>query len=110
MFTVDKYKIDFMRLPNGATLCRIRDITSEAFCSGLATLHPNDTYDKVEGKKVALSHAMRNWKTDFDKDARTEIWQQFWLWVRTWSHSNAMRYESRGKEKCNERICEETTV
>ena len=110
MFRVDKYKIDFMRLPNGSTLCRIRDITSDAFCSGLATLHPNDSYDRVEGKKIALSHAMRNWKMDFDKSMRVKIWKQFWLWVRTWSHKNAIKYEGRGREVKYECVYKKASV
>lgn len=63
--------------------------------TGIARLHPNDTPDKVVGKKIALRKAIGVWFdyhkewhyncADFyKKGVRTAIWKAFWNWVADW--------------------------
>ena len=67
--------------------------------TGIAKLHPNDSVDRVVGKKIALRNAMlAGYKTyekgrktkvpiyhsNFTKQVRTAIWKAFWAWVATW--------------------------
>lgn len=108
MFKTDKYKITFKRIkPAFNIVCQIFDLTGKEYEVILATaasvLHPQDKYDKIKGKKIALTKAMIdhyefkevNGKTvkvpiwRFDKVDRAIIWQAFWNWVDSW-----------GKEKC----------
>ena len=84
------------------TVCEIWEANDD-FCDfvGVAKLHPKDKLNKVLGKKIALLNAMIKrivWLTDpitnkrekhiewyFSKQDRTEIWEAFWAWVKSWN-------------------------
>lgn len=38
--------------------------------------HPNDTYDKIKGKKIALKRLLET-AVSFDKEVRTAFWTEF---------------------------------
>ena len=91
------------------TICEIyvKDDTQEVpNFTGIAKLHPNDTPDKIVGKKIALRNAIGTWDSvrkewDYNcanfykKGVRIDIWKAFWAWVESWSRS--MGYSNRNK-------------
>lgn len=102
MFKVGRYTVTFKRHfhrePSHGrydTVCTILVDGSErkAYAYlGVAKLHPKDQPDKVVGKKIALAHALAEKQfvsvRQFDKYARTEIWQAFWAWVESWKNDS----------------------
>jgi hypothetical protein len=91
MFTVGNYQISFKKSknldvrPNNNydTICRICSSSSNKTpFSATAFLHPNDKYDKIIGKKIALTKAIS--MMNISKDERTSIWKAFWSWVESW--------------------------
>jgi hypothetical protein len=99
MFKIMNYRVRFSRLQDSdVTYCYV-DRDDEGFSCGQAKKHPSDGYCKVEGKKVALTHAL-NAEPESDayvpKSDRVAIWRAFWEWIRSWSASNGVRYEGRG--------------
>jgi len=123
MFQVNEYKIVFRRrwhlrtsdYGNGRydTVCEIYKIgleesSSEPSFTGVAKLHPNDSVDRIVGKKLALKRALdamlpsdeqrygeilsNYYERQFkNKAERTAIWKAFWTWVASWPNqpSNA---------------------
>jgi len=84
------FKISFQRQDSHIrgkvdTLCEIRRINSEnsLISSATAHLHPKDKYDKVKGKKVALTKALAKCLL-FDKIDRGCFWLDFRHWVNSW--------------------------
>ena len=76
--------------------------------TGIARLHPNDTPDKIVGKKIALRNAIGVWDDEneewsyscadfFYKKVRTAIWKAFWGWISLWSPRHEYLYSSRAK-------------
>lgn len=67
---------------------KLNDIVyhKEPSFTGIARLHPNDTPDKIVGKKIALRNAldMGFLSLPVNKDIRTAIWKAFWEWVAAW--------------------------
>ena len=116
MFQVNEYKIVFRRrwhlrtsdYGNGRydTVCEIYKIgleesSSEPSFTGVAKLHPNDSVDRIVGKKLALrralgailpndkqrygEHVSDHYRRMFkNKTDRTAIWKAFWVWVSQW--------------------------
>lgn len=89
------YKIRFERaLKTDTTYCQIYLYEANApvmvVGKGVAHLHPKDKYDKVIGKKVALTKALREHQY-FDKVMRREVWIAFWLWVGSWGANDTGR-------------------
>ena len=109
MFTINKpemgmeMRIDFYRVPHPDnesrfdTVCRITYYDDLPPFIGVAKLHPNDSPDKVIGKKVALKNALIHsrehrgpfkgeiiihWR--YEKGRRNVIWKAFWAWVESW--------------------------
>jgi len=107
MFKTDKYKITFKREENIIELPfkNIKKDTAENFqlrtivwCyitklsepvldevhgwADSAILHPNDKYDKVIGKKIALTKNLK--RMNISKEERTVIWQAFWEMITSW--------------------------
>jgi len=129
MFKVDGYKINFWRftgnIPIPSQGMVLRDITScsirkegqkeeeEDIYSGLTVLNPIDEYDKVVGKKIALTHALTQ-ETIYIKDEtgtkvkriiwhvckeiRVEIWKAFWEWVDSWDSVSAVSLKEQNRE------------
>jgi len=61
------------------TICRIMDAeTGREVWSAMAKLHPNDSYNKFTGKKVALTRALHD---RFPKDDRKAIWKAFFTYA-----------------------------
>lgn len=120
MFQVNEYKIVFKRVWHNRrrstskdlresksykatdndgrydTKCEIyiKDLEVPRF-TGIARLHPNDTPDRIVGKKIALQNALGKYypKCDaiiyscanfYNKEVRTAIWKAFWGWVADW--------------------------
>jgi hypothetical protein len=54
------------------------------FESAIAYLHPKDKYDKVIGKKIALTKALAKCSSVFTKKVLKEIWVAFWEWAANW--------------------------
>ena len=96
MFTAAGYKIMFKRKHNkcfqimipgigyqnrDVTLCTVRELERNRTIVRPAILHPEDTYNKITGKKIALTKAIES----LDRRTRTIIWEAFWEWVESWS-------------------------
>lgn len=98
MFKVKDYKITFERKKVtfetggthkiGNTICKLFMATDDIPYEGNAKLHPNDQYDKIVGKKIALTKALAT--TGLQKPERTEIWKEFWEWIDSWKTQAAM--------------------
>lgn len=96
MFKTDKYKIIFERKENLQlhkgkfdTWCYLYDINSLEIpiAKNCAWLNPKDRYDKILGKKIALTKTLDI--ACLDKVERTEIWIAFWNWVESWDSQSA---------------------
>jgi hypothetical protein len=66
---------------------------------GMAILNPIDQYDKIVGKKLALTDALQNGNFSFGKYIRTNIWKYFWLWVSNWPSQIAVNLLKHEKTK-----------
>ena len=88
MFKTKNYKVTFQHkgkyctLEKGDTACYIFTNNENIPYVGVARLHPNDRFDKVIGKKIALTKCLTN--SGISKPERTEIWKAFWEWVTSW--------------------------
>jgi hypothetical protein len=111
MFKTDKYKITFERvsvLHNDKrfdTCCRIFNISHPEDFIGcqIACLNPKDKYDKIIGKKIALTKTLKY--INMDKVERAEIWQAFWEWVNSWEEQAINdRVKNRQKDFTNDQV------
>ena len=92
MFKTENYRIRFEKdFPSNLAKSRGRFNTrceiykeGEDCCDsmGIAFLHPNDSPDRIVGKKIALAQALED--MDTDKSTRTIIWNDFHKWVESW--------------------------
>jgi hypothetical protein len=91
MFTVGDFKVyfrhypeewgylstDFVIIPStyyrGKTVCYIDSLDGEALCNGYAYCSPNDTFDKVKGRKISLARALEG----LDKATRAQVWAKY---------------------------------
>jgi hypothetical protein len=83
-YTVRFEKIGNLQLKSGRfdTRCSIFDMMEHQVVSeGVAYLHPNDQYNRLLGKKIALTKALQKWS----RQDRTIFWRAFWEWVDTWN-------------------------
>ena len=94
MFIVDDYQIEFWKSHSLIisknkgrfdTVCQISDKYSGNLFKGVAYLHPKDSYDKVIGKKIALTRALADMRVN--RGFRTMIWRAFWEWVESWKQN-----------------------
>ena len=90
MFRVDNYRVSFrrsntinLRKNNYDTVCNIQNDITDMQYHNVAYLHPSDSYNKIIGKKIALTKTLTNMK--LNKHLRTKIWNAFWLWVESWN-------------------------
>ena len=108
MFQAGQYTVKFKRrwhhyLIGGThgrydTICEMYFPNMEAPCrTGKAKLHPDDSPDKVIGKKIALENALSS--SVMGKKSRTVVWKAFWLWVSTWSVGYTFLYGKRSEIK-----------
>jgi hypothetical protein len=44
---------------------------------GVSICHPKDNFCRAMGRKRALAHALSNNKTNFNKETRTVIWNEY---------------------------------
>jgi hypothetical protein len=90
MFKTENYTIRFKRNRTHQgdgfhTVCSIYRQNGITFLSAeIAFLHPKDRYNKITGKKVALTKALARYPNMFTKQQRKEIWEGFWKWVKGW--------------------------
>jgi len=138
MFDVNEYKIVFKRCWHGChkkvngrydTVCEIyvkeNGVYSLNPFTGVAKLHPNDSVDRITGKKLALRDAMIKeymlllitkekipvyqkekvpvYHLEFHiKSKRTAIWEAFWGWVATWPSKVDYNLEDTVARYCRE--------
>ncbi len=102
MFTVRNMKISFERremliyiksiketVVRDMTICRICDAATNKLITTSASIrNPIDQYDKLIGKKVALTKVleMATAHNEMTKPTRTDIWIHFWAWIASWSN------------------------
>lgn len=96
MFDTKNYKVWFkrrsgiqLRRDGFDTMCNICRSDGHFLAADIAWLHPKDKYDKITGKKVALTKALVRYPGMFNKQQRTEIWWGFWEWVRSWKEKRS---------------------
>ena len=74
-----KYKVSFSYgkycFDKGVTRCYVQDESGLTLGLGEASCAPQDQFNKVIGRKLALSRALRD--AGIPKAERTEIWEQF---------------------------------
>lgn len=79
------------------TLCIIGILERQNYHSYCSIKHPADVYNKIIGKKIALTGAIRQW--NLPKEVRTIIWKTFWKWVESWNPQNRMFYHMQQQQK-----------
>ena len=92
MFRVNDYQISFRKSQSLITpsrkqgqydtVCNILDTSNSRIFEGYAWIHPNDSPNKIIGKKIALTRALEN--MGINKSTRTIVWKGFWEWVESW--------------------------
>ena len=106
MFKINNLKIYFKRtkekiyiksldesVERDITRCYIRSEIPQSYsiCRP-AILNPLDQYDKLTGKKMALTKTLKASRTiGLNKMERREIWLAFWTWVASWSPEREMQ-------------------
>lgn len=86
MFTTkSNYKVVFEHTDNGksfkdknwrrTTVCRIKDLQTEQVIIGIAVCNPVDNYNYNEGRKKALTEALKN--GEFSREERREFWEGY---------------------------------
>ena len=73
------YSFKFQHHTSGierGTVCRVFNEVGDQVTYGVSNVHPQDNFCKEKGRKIALSRAIKTW----EKDYRTQVWEEYRTW------------------------------